>query len=439
MSMKSKQRITSLGMAARWSMIGGAWSLLAAASCGQDVKEPPTASDAGEAGAGSVQGGAASGGGTGMAGTPDEGGSASGGQLGGGNAGGGGGNEGGDAGAGAEGGSGPASAAFLYASSLLSGIQHASVDPQSGALTPLASSPAAAGHLYNIAATDRFLFTAENDAKRVHVHPIAEDGTLPDSPSSSIELAGEPVSLALDPSGRFAFVATSSDESIHVLDVDQSTGALSASLEPLELTGAPAVVAVAPHGDHVYVTRLAAPGILGFALDPTTGQLTELEGSPFGADVVIAGALVFSPKGPFLFASGSGVSSFRIEESGALSTVKGSPFFEDVAADYFATNLAIEPTGRFLYASAYLTTDQITGFAIEPAAGDLTLLPSDPISVPAPYSIAISPNGRFLYAASDFEGIYGYAIDPQTGALSELASSPLDVTGLQRQLAFVQR
>lgn len=433
---------------ARLLMLTGSTLLFAAVSCGTDAEGPsPADGNAGEAGAGlePTGGSGETGGSGGAAGTPgaDGGSSLGGSSLGGAASGGvpqtgGGLGEGGDAGAFAEGGAAATPSAFLYASSLLSGIQHASIDPHDGKLTALPSSPAAAGHLYNVAATDRFLFTAENDAKRVNVHAIAEDGSLGATASSSIELAGDPVSIALDPSGNFAFVATSSDEAIHILSVDSKTGALSADIEPLKLAGAPAVVAVDPLGQHVYVTRLAAAGILGFDLDAATGKLTELAGSPFGTDVVVAGALVFSPNNAFLFTSGSGVSSFRIEKSGALSKVKGSPFFEDVAADYFATNLAIEPTGHFLYASAYLTTNEITGFAINQEAGDLTLLPSDPIELPAPYSIGIEPSGRYLYAASDFEGIYGYSIDA-AGALHELPSSPLDVTGLQRQLAFVRR
>lgn len=327
----------------------------------------------------------------------------------------------------------------MYASSLLNGIQHAAINPRSGELSPLAGSPASAGHLYAIATSPHFLFTAENDAKRVLVHAVADDGSLPTKPSSKIDLTGEPVSIAVHPNERLAFVATTSDESIHILGVDAATGALSESLKPLKLEGAPAVVALEPLARRLYATRLARPGILAFELDATTGELSELPGSPFGADVVLAGALAFSPNGAFVFASGSGVSSFKIEKSGALAKVKGSPFFEEVDADYFAQNLAVHPSGRYLYASAYLTTGKITGFGIDPDAGDLKPLPSAAIQTSAPYSIGIEPSGRFLYAPSDFGGIYGYAIDAQTGALTELPSSPLDVSGLQRQLAFIAR
>jgi hypothetical protein len=91
--------------------------------------------------------------------------------------------------------------------------------------------------------------------------------------------------------------------------------------------------------------------VRGYSLNPSAATLTELTGSPFtsgGAGI----SLAMHPTGSYLYAANywsHSITGYTVNtSSGALSTISGSPFALATNGPY---QLAIEPSGRFLYAS----------------------------------------------------------------------------------------
>ncbi|MDF3065366.1 MAG: hypothetical protein K0R38_967 [Polyangiaceae bacterium] len=359
----------------------------------------------------------------------------------------------GEGGVGGDGGNDDGAPAVAYISTLLRKLLVASLDPVTGAPSLLPSSPIELDSFVNgvaVSPNRRFVFVPVEPA-RIDTFPIQADGSLPEEPTSSVEVEDDSaiLSLALDPLGRFAYGVIPFSQAIHVFKVDATTGALTPSGEPLVVGPEPghrrpAFLAPDPSGRFVYVTQLndGAPaadnGIRIYGVDPTSGELTELESSPVNAGNVTAGAIVFRPDGKFLFSAGGGVNAFAIDqETGALDLVEGSPFSQDVQSDPWAPNITMDPRGKRLYVSNFVQTQNITGFDIDATTGALQKLPGEPVKTAAPYSIALGPGGRFLYVGDDTSELSVFSVSSATGALTKLAGSPFAFGGLEADIAFV--
>jgi Lactonase, 7-bladed beta-propeller len=119
----------------------------------------------------------------------------------------------------------------------------------------------------------------------------------------------------------------------------------------------------------------------------------KVTGSPFGTDSVHAGALAFHPNGRFVYGASGVVSGFSIDvDSGALRALAGTEV-DGGGSDPMAIDLAIDPSGRFLYA-VRSATGALDAYAIDPTSGALT--PS-----PALRSTAVHPRTPWPSIATD--------------------------------------
>ena len=347
------------------------------------------------------------------------------------------------AGSGGEAGSsGEALQSFAYIATFSNGLLPVSIDSATGKLSALPGSPInkpAQLYAVSVDAAQRFVYTAEQSTKKINTYAIGADGSLPAQPNSSTTILGRPTSLTLDGKGRFAYVASSDeDKSVYTFKIEPTTGALTASGEALKLEAAsPAYVAADPSGKFVYLSQNGVFGLRGYRIDQTTGALSELQSSPYGLAQVFSGAIVFHPAGGFLFSAGMGLNAFAIDAaSGALTLVEGSPFSTQVASDPSATNIAIEPRGKYLYATNFSNPPRVFGFAIDSLSGKLTPVPGEPIKGGSPYSVGVEPAGRFVFAGNDDGTTSAFSLQSSNGTLHEIEGSPFQIGGLQPEFAF---
>jgi 6-phosphogluconolactonase len=298
---------------------------------------------------------------------------------------------------------------FLYVANALStqaastnSISAFTIDPTTGALSPVAGSPFSTG-------------TQE-----------------------------DPSSLAVDSTGKFLYVADPAGDSNFPADVnsiaefsiDTDTGALTPiaqapCLDAAGLAGAANAVAADPVAGFLFASE-ALGTVCSYSID-SQGMLQQVTGSPFSVSTNITAdprAIAVDPFGKFVYdANGitNDISAFSITPgSGTLTSVPGSPFTPGPNAN--PISLAMHPLGRFMYVENLGVN--IIGFSIDPSSGALAMLSGPPLIVPvALIPPAIDPSGKFLYFVSqnmngNGNSLSGFAIDASTGALTPLAGSP---------------
>lgn len=82
-----------------------------------------------------------------------------------------------------------------------------------------------------------------------------------------------------------------------------------------------------------------------------------------------------------------------------------------------AAGIAVDPAGRFVYASNR-GHDSITVFEASPVSGLLAFVASVPTQGRTPRFFTLAPDGRFLYAANeDSDSIVTFAVDARSGGL----------------------
>ena len=175
---------------------------------------------------------------------------------------------------------------YLYSSGPFMGISAYAIDTTTGALSQLPGSPfVPGGAFFNsvlaVHPSGNLLYMADFDADAVRVFPIAGDGAL------GAEITGSPFSsgagprdIALDSSGKFAYIPSEGDLSVSAFAINATTGAL--TLVNTANTGnGPSSVTVDSSGKLLYLTNYWDGNVSAYAINQASGSLTSISGSPF--------------------------------------------------------------------------------------------------------------------------------------------------------------
>jgi 6-phosphogluconolactonase len=239
--------------------------------------------------------------------------------------------------------------------------------------------------------------------------------------------------LAVDSSGKMLFVANYGSGSVASFAIhadgsigertgfDQHTGS-SVDLKRQEGPHAHAVV-LSPDNRFLFVPDLGLDQIKIYQVDAAKG--TFVANSPAFASVK-AGLgprhFVFGRGAKFAYAvteMGSSVAVFSYDPvKGSLTplqTISNLP--SDFTGESDAAEIAIDPSGRFVYASNR-GNDSITVFKIDPLKGTLSKVQVEPTGGKIPRSFAIDPTGKYLVAANQkSDQMDVFAVDPKDGQL----------------------
>jgi DNA-binding beta-propeller fold protein YncE len=198
--------------------------------------------------------------------------------------------------------------------------------------------------------------------------------------------------------------------------------------------------AQAAEREFIYTANFADNTVSGFSLNRGNGKTTEVPGSPFGAGVGPA-SITHSPDGRFVYAvmssqflgrpcginNGELISYSVNPRTGSLTLVD-----DVVLSGVCSTGVAIDPTGKFVYAASFPADGPVKVGIIDgyqTSNGHLIPLPGTPFASPLEVSdgqnpaiqqMAIPPDGSVLYASNPNEsrGILIFDRDTKTGALT---------------------
>ncbi len=323
---------------------------------------------------------------------------------------------------------------YLYVANQLDGtIAQFAIDPANGQLSPLVPAAAVTSPGPTALTSDPAtgsLYVANLFADEITLYTIAPDGTL--TLDTTVRTRSNPSDVGIGPglaapvfASRHAYVANRSPaDSITQYAVDTTAGVELLPLSPISVPAAdvdPRALALHPDQELLYASTETGTRISGFARDPATGALTVGPAEDAGAS---SWDLAIEPSGRFLYASliGIGVQPYAIDAAtGALTAGPAAPFGVN------PRNLTVDPTGQFLYA-ADTGANSVHRFRITPSTGALTDFGPTPAGGPGAgtASVAVHPSGRFAYASNAAAStIAMFSVDAATGALAPLAPPQL--------------
>jgi 6-phosphogluconolactonase len=322
-------------------------------------------------------------------------------------------------------------------------------DPETGRLgSPVLAAGTSQASFLAVSADRTFLY-AVNEVDRFDGKSTGAVSAFSiDSSSGKLTLLNEvssrdpgPAHIVIDRTGRYALVANYDGGSVAVFSllrdgkIGEPTGfarhsGSSVNRERQEGPHAHEVV-MSPDNRFAVVADLGLDELFVYPFDDSSGTLGE-------ARVVKtrAGAgprhLTFSGDGKFVYVINELASSVTVycyeASGGAMTPVQTiSTLRSGFAGASTAAEVALHPSGKFLYASNRGDDNSIAVFAVDRAKGTLSLIEHVPPSGKTPRHFAIDPGGRWLMAANqDSNTIVTFRIDGKTGRLTA-AGQPTEI------------
>jgi len=184
---------------------------------------------------------------------------------------------------------------------------------------------------------------------------------------------------------------------------------------------------IAQEAQFAYVASDNSQSLLGYKINRVTGEFTPVPGSPYATGQYGNSLIVVDPLGRFVYVVGGNtdVLGYKIDAiSGRLTPISPSPLPLPLTE-----GLALDPSGKYAYAvratqGVYLAA--VYTYRVDPATGQLILIPGTPLPTGANYSsIMVDPLGKFVYTPNlTAENISGFTINPANGTLTPIAGSP---------------
>jgi 6-phosphogluconolactonase (cycloisomerase 2 family) len=252
--------------------------------------------------------------------------------------------------------------------------------------------------------TGRFVY-AGDDLDNIYIFTINPNtgalAPIAGSPVIQSAVGGKSVtSIAFETTGRFAY-AVNNAGSVSAFSINAANGALTPiASSPFPAGTSPFVMAVDPAGPFAYVANAGDNTVSAYTIDGTTGALTPVAGSPFATGTsatngVSPRSVTVDPTGQFVYTANQGgdVSAYSINgATGALSAVPGSPF----AAGSQPVSVAVDTRGQFAYV-ANASSNNVSAYAINRTTGALAPAPGSPFaSGPFPASVAVAAPAVFF-------------------------------------------
>jgi len=279
------------------------------------------------------------------------------------------------------------------------------VHKDTGLLTPLnrlATDGADPAHL-SVDREGHTVLVANYTGGSIASYPIAADGSL--GPMVSfVQHVGKSVNadrqtaphahqILTDPRNRFAYVADLGLDKVMIYRLDGKTHAFTQAAPPSARVApgaGPRHLTFDGSGAHVYVINEMACTITAFTRDAANGSLTEFQ------------------------------------------TISTLPAGETVQPNYSTAEIALAPSGRFLYVSTR-GHDSISAFSVEPSSGRLTFVANTKLPGKTPRGFGITPDGSYMLVAhQNSDSIVVFKVDKATGKLTATNSTvaigkPVDV------------
>jgi 6-phosphogluconolactonase len=235
--------------------------------------------------------------------------------------------------------------------------------------------------------TGKYVLVTNYGSGSIAVFPVLDDGRLGEAttviqhsghgPDRQRQEGPHPHQIDLSADNRFAIVTDLGLDQLLVYPFDPAKGTLAASQPPYAKVApgaGPRHFSFAPHADFLYVINELQSNVSQYSYETAAGKVQQ------------------------------------------LATVSALP--EGFRGTSYAAEIAMDPEGKFLYASNH-GHDSIAIFAIDSAAGTPRFLEAVSTGGKTPRHFEIAPGGTYLFAANqESNQIVVFKIDKSTGQLT---------------------
>jgi 6-phosphogluconolactonase (cycloisomerase 2 family) len=223
------------------------------------------------------------------------------------------------------------------------------------------------------------------------------------------DLDGGPGTIAVDPLGRYLYGTDQADGQITLYTLDPHSGAASGGTTAIKVSPAGKQLTIDPTGTFVYMED-SGGNIHSYQIG-TGGTLTAV-GTPPTQHPSMGGPIAVDPQNRYLVAvdnmSQPQVFAYQIT-NGTLNLVPSSPFNMGLGGA-FISQIAIDPTGTYLYAIDVVNS-QLLG--IFNNGGVFTPITGSPFASPntQPKQLSVDPSGQYVYVAyENTQEVWTYSI-----------------------------
>jgi 6-phosphogluconolactonase (cycloisomerase 2 family) len=240
--------------------------------------------------------------------------------------------------------------------------------------------------------------------------PVTASGQISDGGENfNGNLDGGAGTIAVDPLGRYLYGTDSVDGQIALYSLNSSSGL--PTVEPGTAVSPKAKqLAIDSTGTFLYVED-SNENLLGYQIG-TNGALTSVGSAP-SSHPSSGGPIAVDPQNVYFVAvdnnSKPQLYAYALS-NGALQPVPSSPFNLG-AAGGFISEIAIDPTGTYLYAID-VANNQLIGVVND--NGVFTPITGSPFTIPSggvPKQLSVDPTGKYVYVAfEDTQEVWAYTI-----------------------------
>jgi 6-phosphogluconolactonase (cycloisomerase 2 family) len=311
---------------------------------------------------------------------------------------------------------------FVYvANNGSSTISAFAINATSGALTPVPGSPFATGSGFPVSISlnpsSTFAYVATTGSSQFPIFAYSIDPIT----GALTPLAGSPFNtgnllpswISVDPSGAFLYQATTAG-TIQAFTIAPGTGSLTAAGSTfvrttvsngvqLAISSGTAPVTFAPQ--FVLVANSGSNNVSAYTINPTSGALVAVPGSPFAAGTSPM-SVSTDLAGRFAYVANNGsnnISAFAINQTtGVMSPVAGGPF----GAGTGPQSVAVDRSSEFVYAGNF-GSQNVSEFTLNFATGALSPISGSPVGTSFNVTSVVSDSGGQLIFVAGAQSNFG--------------------------------
>ncbi len=249
------------------------------------------------------------------------------------------------------------------------------------------------------------------------------------------------------PPPRFMYSSDYNDGLIEEYNVDPSTGVItSTSQGSVSTSSKPETLATDRGGFRLYAISQSPNQVTGFFINRDDGSLQQVPGAP-GVVTGYPINVAVHPSGDYIYVpvmitrNDNVIYAFAVQANGSLTAVPGSPFATNFPSPdinaAMVTAAAIDPTGSFLYATAY-GSSYVDAWSINKTNGSLTPVAGEPFFLVGDTSqggantLAFAQGGQHLVVPGWWDANFTvYDVNTSTGALTNAPGSPMPMPSQQ--------